>query len=247
MGWVKLDDNYRNHPKIVKAGADGMALDIAGMCYSAAYLTDGFVPDSAVTTLYPVKSAKRVADRLVTVGRWERDDDHNGYWIHDYLDYNPPADKVLADREKEREKKRNRRRNPDGTYAGIPKGVPGGQNGGHPHGLPEGVPSIPSRPVPSVVNPSSDLHQLAPESETPMDDLELERLTRSWQNVLHAKGSDPPLEAVREAVRESRRKADVNVVAERIGYIGESSYKPRSAGYLVQTVENYLRDHGAAS
>lgn len=140
MGWVKLDDGYRNHPKIVKAGPAGMSLDVAAMCYCASYLTDGFVPASVATTLYPVRNPQAVVDKLVEVRRWEKDEAHDGYWVHDYLDYNPPAARVLADREKEREKKNKQRRNPDGTFGDVPRGQPTG----HGEGLPPPVPSVPS-------------------------------------------------------------------------------------------------------
>lgn len=164
MAWVKLDDNYRNHPKLVKAGPEAVALDVAAMCYSAAYLTDGFVPESAVPSLFPLRNTQRAVDALVTSRRWHRDADNHGYWIHDYLDYNPAAEKVLAEREKEREKKKRQRRNPDGTFGDVPPPVPTGHNGGHPPGLPEGipphVPSVPSSsrpPVDSSVSSSSSV------------------------------------------------------------------------------------------
>ncbi|MEO7173736.1 hypothetical protein [Flavobacterium sp.] len=170
VGWVKLDDQYRSHPKLVNVGADGLALDISGMCYCAAYLTDGFIPDAMVSTLFPVRNLKSAVKALVNVGRWERDDTHCGYWIHDYLDYNPSHDKVTVDREKERAKKQAQRRNPDGTYGIVPRG----QQRGQPEGHPPPVPSVPSssRPVPPVVvtsvgSSSSVEWVLRDEEETP--------------------------------------------------------------------------------
>lgn len=97
--WVKIDDGYPGHDKLLAAGAEGMALDVAGMCWSAKRGTDGFVPDYAITVLYPVKNPRGVASRLVQVGRWERDDVRQGWVIHDFLKYNPSAAQVAELRE----------------------------------------------------------------------------------------------------------------------------------------------------
>ena len=76
MAWVKLDDGYSTHPKIIQAAADGLALDVAGLGYAARHLTDGFIADGVLAGLYPpLKQPRRVAERLVKVGRWARDDE----------------------------------------------------------------------------------------------------------------------------------------------------------------------------
>lgn len=92
MVWAKLDDQYPRHKKILAAGAEGLALDVAGICWSNAEGTDGFIPDYALTILYPVKNHAKVAARLVELGRWERDDARSGWHIHDFHDFNPTAD-----------------------------------------------------------------------------------------------------------------------------------------------------------
>jgi len=93
--WVKLDDRYAHHPKILAAGPLAMALDIAGMCYAAGHETDGHIPQVTLPLLAPFLSPARQRDaaaKLVEVGRWEPVDD--GWRIHDFLDYNPTASRV---------------------------------------------------------------------------------------------------------------------------------------------------------
>jgi hypothetical protein len=101
--WSRLDDSYPHHPKIMAAGSDAMALDVAGICYASRYLTDGFVPDGALAMLGPITKAKQNACRLVKVGRWERDEKRGGWWVHDYLEYNPSRAEV-----EDRRRKRSR-------------------------------------------------------------------------------------------------------------------------------------------
>jgi hypothetical protein len=99
MSWARLDDAYYRHPKVQAAGAYGMCLDIAGICYAADHATDGFIPDVALPTLLAFANRtqhKEAAAQLVKVGRWLRDEDRGGWWVHDFLDYNPSA----ADRSK---------------------------------------------------------------------------------------------------------------------------------------------------
>lgn len=96
MSWVKVDDHMPRHPKWLSLGKDrlmcqGVWLD--GMCYSSAYLTDGFVPKAALE-----RGSERYAERLVSAGLWDRE--QGGYRIHDYHDYQPTREQVLASRRK---------------------------------------------------------------------------------------------------------------------------------------------------
>jgi hypothetical protein len=112
MAWVRIDDGYSSHPKVAAAGAEGSALDVAGMCYAARHATDGHVPTVVLATLFPlVDDPKAAARRLVEVGRWHAPDHDcpdcmavtDGWVIHDFLDYNPSAAK-REDRRRKRAK-----------------------------------------------------------------------------------------------------------------------------------------------
>lgn len=95
MSWVKIDDQFADHPKIAQAGPLGLAVYVAGLCYSARYLTDGFIPHASAERF--AGSSPELRAKLVDLSLWDETD--GGYLIHDYLDYNPPAAKVKAERE----------------------------------------------------------------------------------------------------------------------------------------------------
>jgi hypothetical protein len=105
MSWIKIDDQYSHHPKIIITGAIGVAIHVASLCYSSRYLTDGFIPQNALPLvlsiidgpgIIPEIKAMNWPQIMVDSGLWEKAD--GGYLIHDYLVYNPRKDKVLADR-----------------------------------------------------------------------------------------------------------------------------------------------------
>jgi hypothetical protein len=99
MTWVKLDDQFFLNPKSVSAGKDGRALYLAGLCYCASQLTDGFIATKALPMIAASAGVKisqaRVLERF---GLWE--EGIGGFWVHDYLTYNPKASEVRALREK---------------------------------------------------------------------------------------------------------------------------------------------------
>ena len=102
MTWTKIDDQFYDHPKIVAAGSLGIALFVCGLSYCSRHLTDGFITEIQVPRLTDADEPQAIAKKLVKVGLWERRD--GGYQIHDFLEYNPSAAKVKAER------KRNARR-----------------------------------------------------------------------------------------------------------------------------------------
>jgi hypothetical protein len=127
MPWVKIDDKFPETPKVIEAGPFGMALQVAGLCYCNRNLTDGFIPYDAAHRLlswdFPGKKdeygqrvytcgwccgmvaedidSEFVIGLLLRSGMWEQVD--GGYTIHDYLDYQPSKEEVLAERERKRE------------------------------------------------------------------------------------------------------------------------------------------------
>lgn len=97
MAWAKLDDGFADHPKVIEAGPLASWLFVCGLTYCARQLTDGFIPAGQIRKLADVDNAKELAQTLVSVGLWEECD--GGYMIHDYLEYNPSRERVLATRE----------------------------------------------------------------------------------------------------------------------------------------------------
>lgn len=82
MAWVKLDDGFPQHPKVVAADHKAAWLYICGLAYSSAQLTNGVIPRAIVGRLTDIPSERRLSLKLVDVGLWEHHPD--GFWIHDY-------------------------------------------------------------------------------------------------------------------------------------------------------------------
>lgn len=112
MGWVRLDDGFSMHPKVISAGPVGMALQVSALCYCNKYLTDGFIPTAVIPSLLPISGLydeegneitwREVVATLVELGIWYEVE--GGYQIHDYGDFQP----LKKDIEKEREAARIR-------------------------------------------------------------------------------------------------------------------------------------------
>ena len=114
MAWLKFDDQFPDHPKVVAAGPFAAWLYVCGIAYSSRHLTDGFVPAAAVSRLADFEAAgvkKTLAncDRLATIlcenGLWHEVD--GGYVIHDYDAYQPSKQDVLQVRAARSEKARH--------------------------------------------------------------------------------------------------------------------------------------------
>lgn len=96
MTWFKVDDRLAHHPKVMTAGLAPMGLWVRAGSWSAAHLTDGFIPTSLLATL----DAKRShAEALVKAGLWDAEPD--GYRFRDWLDYQPSAHDVKLGQEAE--------------------------------------------------------------------------------------------------------------------------------------------------
>src|ERR1700730_15830050 len=106
MSWARMDDGRALNAKMRRVALEALGLDDAAICQAAADLSDGFVSDDTVELLaiaHGCKQWSRPVKRLVDEKRWEREDKLAGYWIHDYLEYNPSRAEVLAAGEQRRE------------------------------------------------------------------------------------------------------------------------------------------------
>lgn len=107
MAWVKIDDNFPDHPKILRIGLPAIVLQIRALCYASRHLTDGFISSKVEANLLEgfnewfddtLVNTNLLADEMVKAGLWEKAE--GGYIIHDYLAYNPSKKHVLALRRK---------------------------------------------------------------------------------------------------------------------------------------------------
>lgn len=142
MTWVKLDDDFYQHPKVIRVGPLGLAMQVAALCYSNHNETRGRLPYEIVPRLLSLDGiglapktgpehpfavghdalAEEIAGWLVDVGMWI--DDGDSYLIHDYADYQLPP--VVVDdlsskrREAGRKGAEKRWRKSDGNSHGLP-------------------------------------------------------------------------------------------------------------------------------
>lgn len=97
MPWANLDDQFPKHPKVLPVTDGAFRLHVAGICYSAQYLTDGLIDGDAVPLLMP-RFKPRHLDELLARGLWVQHGDV--YEIHDYLEWNRSRAQVTAERER---------------------------------------------------------------------------------------------------------------------------------------------------
>lgn len=110
MPFHRTDDQMHSHPKARRAGLQAMGLWIVSASHSMAYKGDGFVPDWFVASWGA--QSKKLADALVSADLWspaERNGE-KGWQFHDWLDYNPSAEEIERDRERQRIRSREFRR-----------------------------------------------------------------------------------------------------------------------------------------
>lgn len=93
MTWTRLDDHFLDHPKILAAGERAELLHIHALLYCNKHLTDGFVPEAAISHLLHAPQRQAV-QRLIELCIWVVVD--GGYQIHDFLDWNPSREAVLT-------------------------------------------------------------------------------------------------------------------------------------------------------
>jgi hypothetical protein len=91
MSWVKLDDNFPDHPKVALLPLRARWVFIQGLCYAARYLTDGLIPEQVANRW----EGPQATSALVDAGLWELDESR-AFRIHDYLIYNPSRDEMDA-------------------------------------------------------------------------------------------------------------------------------------------------------
>jgi hypothetical protein len=131
--WIKLDDHFADHPKIVEVGTIGLAVQIRALCYCARYLTDGFLtesvgslltnpPDLPHQDLLSDPDPRPLVEKMMASGLWDKV--KKGYMVHDYLKYNPSRKQVLESRERDLMRKKSSKGNPGGVQAESRSPVP---------------------------------------------------------------------------------------------------------------------------
>ncbi|WP_294978438.1 hypothetical protein [uncultured Microbacterium sp.] len=110
MPWFRVDDQLHAHPKPNRAGLAAMGLWTLAGSHCMSYLTDG------VVERWWVESKPRgvkLAARLVAAGLWHEHPD--GWVFHDWEEFQPTREQILAERgaavERMRKVRANRKAN----------------------------------------------------------------------------------------------------------------------------------------
>jgi len=107
MTWVKIDDSFPNHPKIVGLSDKAFRIHISGLCYCGTYLTDGFVP-MTIAARFANEDMQYIVE-LTKAGLWREAPQDNGFHIHDYLAHQTSKTQVEEKRQTVRERQKRYR------------------------------------------------------------------------------------------------------------------------------------------
>lgn len=125
MTWIRFDDGYPWHPKVQQLSDRLFRLATTAVFWCGKHLTDGRIRTDQLTL---VVAKSKAADALTLVGRglWHRAGQScgsqpcpacpdspapsagtDGWIIHDYFDYQPTREKVIAERAARAQRQRN--------------------------------------------------------------------------------------------------------------------------------------------
>lgn len=114
--YLNVDDEFPDHPKVDALSDGAFRLHVAGMAYGAKNLSDGIVPEGRVARLTPGYRPAQLAE-LVKARVWHRGGQGcatetclagqaGEYVVHDFLQWNKPAQWWVDRREAETKRKR---------------------------------------------------------------------------------------------------------------------------------------------
>jgi hypothetical protein len=102
--WVKLDDNFPDHPKVDQLSEGAFRLYISSLCYAQKYLTDGLIAYDRPPRLM-ARYRPKFLEELVDAGLWERSGPD--YLIHDFTVFNHTRDYWVKKRARDAERLAN--------------------------------------------------------------------------------------------------------------------------------------------
>ena len=96
MQWAKLSSQVWTDPKLRRVGAEATCLYLFAVSYATAVESDGFIDESVVNMLSISRKWRFQISKLVDEQLFERDDSSGGWWITNYLKYNPGHSEYAA-------------------------------------------------------------------------------------------------------------------------------------------------------
>lgn len=123
MTWVRIDDNFPEHPKVDALSDAAFRMHVAGLCYANRHLTDGLIPDRMPRRFIHGDNVSGAVDELVDSGLWKTVP--GGWMVHDYLEYQPSRAEAEARKVANRERQRAYRSR-NGVTNGVTNNVTNG-------------------------------------------------------------------------------------------------------------------------
>ena len=134
MAWTRLDDMLPMHPKVRSLTDAAFRLYVCSICWSNLHLSDGYIESQHLRFISDVRRPRPAADELVQAELWETT--LHGWRIHDYLKYQPSAERVEHERALKRQRQSRWRERGDAStdasrhasreHAPYPSQTPGG-------------------------------------------------------------------------------------------------------------------------
>ena len=143
MTWARFDDGFPGHRKVRRLTDGAYRLHTTAICHCAHDLTDGLVTPEDIEDMPSIRQAEKRIIELIRRDLWSVVPD--GWMIHDYLDYNPSREQVMAERESARERKETWKAKRRAERNAVPNAVPNGVGNVAPYPYPSRT-----RPVPVV-------------------------------------------------------------------------------------------------
>lgn len=250
MGWVRIDDRFFSHRKVLELSPLSRLLFLAALAHCNAELTDGFISTAAARAIagqqcIPLAKATR---ELVEVELWHKRAE--GWDVHDYHDYQPSAET-----ERDRRDRISAARAEAGRRGGVKSGAsrrskPETKHGSkseanhQPNTQAQGSPD----PVPIVLPSLSDLRAspaTAAETEdaNPKTPDQIDVLTCRMVGFL-ARPSPQAVIECRLVATWTLAHVDFRFADEFVGYIGTLNGKPRSAAYFAKAIRDLAAQRG---
>lgn len=206
MSWGRVDDRMPEHPKWAalerehgpRVWADAMAVWAVVLCYANRNETDGAIEETLLARSTPLgRGAVKAAEAMVSVRLMDRTE--HGFRLHDFLSYNPSAEKKKAERAADSARKAASKSAPS------PTGIRPESERSPAVAVPDSAPPTrarapaltpASRPVPSRPDPMEISHERSSVDQVGRDSTTLPALgrvldgfKRRWQAKLDASGS----------------------------------------------------------
>lgn len=254
MAWVKLDDQFPDHPKIVQAGPLAGWLHICAIAYCNRFLTDGFVPAAQVPRLADFAGLAEVvsvadglagmgsdvepamlADRLVAFGVWEQA--VGGYLIHNYLDFQPSKAEVEA---------RRKQRVSAGRRGGLAKAKRTASDTlgeREANGVAESCPVPVPVPVPKDIKSPSDLGNAASNGGQETASTKGDGLLPRLVGAVRQHGLEVELEA-QAVLSVARQHLDDRLIDEGIGQMVKLEKRAERPVYLLTLLNDWSTKRG---